>query len=119
MQRSRRDNVRYGAKDIGDCIKGPFRGSNPGPPAPKAGIIPLDQTATMPSSTCILVDPKGIQIRRNEFHSRAIAGKNGEAGHRSQCLSHAKRALYHLSYIPDDGKLRLHLPVASASQSFP
>ena len=27
-------------------------------------------------------------------------GKNGEPGHRSQCLSHAKRALYHLSYIP-------------------
>ena len=26
--------------------------------------------------------------------------KSGEAGHRSQCLSHAKRALYHLSYIP-------------------
>ena len=25
-------------------IKGPFRGSNPGPPAPEAGIIPLDQT---------------------------------------------------------------------------
>ncbi|KAG1224415.1 hypothetical protein G6F68_013150 [Rhizopus microsporus] len=24
----------------------------------------------------------------------------GEAGRRSQCLSHAKRALYHLSYIP-------------------
>jgi hypothetical protein len=23
---------------------GPFRGLNPGPPAPKAGIIPLDQT---------------------------------------------------------------------------
>ena len=23
---------------------GPFRESNPGPPAPKAGIIPLDQT---------------------------------------------------------------------------
>ena len=25
---------------------------------------------------------------------------NGEAGYRSQYLSHAKRALYHLSYIP-------------------
>ena len=24
---------------------GLFRGSNPGPPAPEAGIIPLDQTA--------------------------------------------------------------------------
>ena len=29
-----------------------------------------------------------------------IKCKSGEAGHRSQCLSHAKRALYHLSYIP-------------------
>ena len=26
--------------------RGLFRGSNPGPPAPEAGIIPLDQTAT-------------------------------------------------------------------------
>jgi hypothetical protein len=24
--------------------KGPFRDLNPGPPAPKSGIIPLDQT---------------------------------------------------------------------------
>ena len=35
--------------------------------------------------------------------SHAIASeckKSGEAGRRSQCLSHAKRALYHLSYIP-------------------
>ena len=27
-------------------------------------------------------------------------GKSGEVGHRSQYLAHAKRALYHLSYIP-------------------
>ena len=26
--------------------------------------------------------------------------KNGDAGYRSPYLSHAKRALYHLSYIP-------------------
>ncbi|AES74763.1 transmembrane protein, putative [Medicago truncatula] len=26
--------------------------------------------------------------------------KNGDAGDRTPCLSHAKRALYHLSYIP-------------------
>jgi hypothetical protein len=26
--------------------------------------------------------------------------KHGDAGYRSPCLSHAKRALYHLSYIP-------------------
>ena len=29
-----------------------------------------------------------------------VAKTNGDAGHRSPCLSHAKRALYHLSYIP-------------------
>ena len=28
--------------------------------------------------------------------------KIGEAGHRSPYLSHAKRALYHLSYIPSN-----------------
>ena len=27
--------------------------------------------------------------------------KNGEAGSRTQCLSHAKRTLYQMSYIPD------------------
>jgi hypothetical protein len=27
--------------------------------------------------------------------------KNGDAGDRTPCLSHAKRALYHLSYIPN------------------
>ena len=27
--------------------------------------------------------------------------KNGGEGHRSPYLSHAKRALYHLSYTPD------------------
>ena len=26
--------------------------------------------------------------------------ESGEVGHRSQYLSHAKRALYHMSYIP-------------------
>lgn len=25
---------------------------------------------------------------------------SGDGGHRSPCLTHAKRALYHLSYIP-------------------
>ena len=29
-----------------------------------------------------------------------ISKNIGEPGHRSQCLSHAKRALYHLSYAP-------------------
>ena len=28
--------------------------------------------------------------------------ENGDAGYRSLYLSHAERALYHLSYTPDD-----------------
>ena len=32
----------------------------------------------------------------------SVKFQSGEAGHRSQCLSHAERALYHLSYIPID-----------------
>jgi hypothetical protein len=32
----------------------------------------------------------------------------GEAGYRSQYLSHAKRALYHLSYIPTESSLTHH-----------
>ena len=33
-------------------------------------------------------------------HSALLGGKSGDGGYRSPCLSHAKRALYHLSYIP-------------------
>ena len=36
------------------------------------------------------------------FAERLICcGKNGGAGYRSPYFSHAKRALYHLSYTPD------------------
>ena len=38
--------------------------------------------------------------RKLECKWAPAQSKSGEAGHRSQCLSHAKRALYHLSYIP-------------------
>ena len=31
-------------------LRGPFRDSNPGPPAPEAGIIPLDQMDSVHSS---------------------------------------------------------------------
>ncbi len=39
------DTKKVQYKRIGDEApdKGPLRGLNPGPPAPKAGIIPLDQ----------------------------------------------------------------------------
>ena len=53
----------------GKKMIGPTRESNSEPPAPEAGIIPLDQRAS----------------------------KYGESGHRSPYLPYAKRALYHLS----------------------
>ena len=36
----------------------------------------------------------------NDEPKFGLTPKNGEGGHRSHYLSHAKRALYHLSYIP-------------------
>ena len=44
--------------------------------------------------------------------------KSGEAGHRSQCLSHAKRALYHLSYIPITVGSRKTLLVLSPQNTY-
>ena len=41
--------------------------------------------------------PNGFRVRLLN-HSDKLS--YGEAGHRSQYLTHAKRALYHLSYIP-------------------
>jgi hypothetical protein len=38
-----------------------------------------------------------------------VTGKFGEAGYRSQYLSHAKRALYHLSYIPSHTYAHTHI----------
>ena len=43
----------------------------------------------------------------------------GDAGHRSPYLSHAKRALYHLSYIPVLFKLRASFAQNSWNISFP
>ena len=43
----------------------------------------------------------------------------GDAGHRSPYLSHAKRALYHLSYIPVLFKLRASFEQNSWNISFP
>ena len=33
-----------------------------------------------------------------------LSKNDGDAGYRSLYLSHAERALYHLSYTPGDGK---------------
>ena len=49
-------------------------------------------TQTNANDSCNLEGSNGSQ-------SKSVF-QNGEAGHRSLCLSHAKRALYHLSYIP-------------------
>ena len=35
-----------------------------------------------------------------------LTSVDGDAGDRTPCLSHAKRALYHLSYIPFGGNLK-------------
>ena len=39
------------------------------------------------------------------FSSKKIQKFNGGAGYRSRYLSHAKRALYHLSYAPNCTKM--------------
>ena len=39
--------------------------------------------------------------------SAAAKSVGGSAGYRSPCLSHAKRALYHLSYTPAAGDVRV------------
>ena len=43
----------------------------------------------------------GWSCTRRGFGPRGRGGKSGEVGYRSQYLPHAKRSLYHLSYIPD------------------
>ncbi|RDX58377.1 hypothetical protein CR513_62312, partial [Mucuna pruriens] len=42
------------------------------------------------------IDPLTITQKEKIHNTKYI----GDAGYRSPCLSHAKRALYHLSYIP-------------------
>ncbi len=43
-----------GLLDQSKFQKGPCRGLNPGPPAPKAGIIPLDHTDSCDVCTVVL-----------------------------------------------------------------
>ena len=42
----------------------------------------------------------GMRCVEGEREEREKKERTGEVGHRSQYLSHAKRALYHMSYIP-------------------
>ena len=70
-------------------------GIEPGPSAWKADIL-----TTRPTT---LPEAKSIYKGTTNMHTHTKAQQkryritNGEPGHRSQCLSHAKRALYHLS----------------------
>ena len=41
------------------------------------------------------------QTSRSDMTDILLNGSFGSAGYRSRYLSHAKRALYHLSYAPD------------------
>ncbi len=75
---------------------GPVRELNPGPLAPEARIIPLDQRATM-----IVTKPQTQLFIIFFVSTRPNKTSAGSAGYRSPCLSHAKRALYHLSYTPE------------------
>ena len=47
-------------------------------------------------SILLMVIPKGIHCFSIRKEKRSV----GDAGYRSRYLSHAKRALYHLSYTP-------------------
>jgi hypothetical protein len=107
--------------------KGVMRESNSRPPAPEAGIIPLDQSpshgrrkrlarfsvqnkgragvepATYRAATnCSTTEltPRSLGVRTGSPPSRATKKVCGGAGYRSLCLLHAKQALYHLSYTP-------------------
>ena len=61
------------------------------------------------------VCPKGVRLPRIELGIpqpqcnvlTTIPQAPGEAGYRSQYLAHAKRALYHLSYIPATDRTKL------------
>ena len=60
-QRARYQNV---------CDDGPNRDLNPGPPAPKAGIIPLDHLAVCPCGSRVAT--------LNRFEQGQVSGKNSD-----------------------------------------
>jgi hypothetical protein len=49
---------------------------------------------------CVSVKRKNCAFDKFIHSSRLKKRKNGGAGNRTPCLSHAKRALYHMSYTP-------------------
>ena len=73
-----------------------MRGLNPRLSAHKTDAL-TTELMELPSKTF----REGSKTRfARKIEGKNACSKNGEPGHRSQCLSHAKRALYHLSYIP-------------------
>ena len=65
------------------------------PLACKASALPYEL-----QPHCLNIDLFFISTKLiNFFECSKI--KNGGAGNRTPCLSHAKRALYHMSYTPD------------------
>ncbi|KAK9000238.1 hypothetical protein V6N11_080748 [Hibiscus sabdariffa] len=73
--------------------------------SPKGQTHPAAWLALNYSFSHFLVDVGffvGSQLNRELAKVLSWEGKkeNGDAGDRTPCLSHAKRALYHLSYIP-------------------
>ena len=63
---------------------------------PKARDIEISQKSSMPGSNRRPSACKADVITNYTNRTK----KSGDGRHRSCCLSHAKRALYHLSYTP-------------------
>ena len=69
---------------------------------------------------------KGEGVSQNKNEKKTSCERaNGGAGYRSPCLSHAKRALYHLSYTPKDeittaigSNIICHIGVGRAQKAF-
>jgi hypothetical protein len=62
----------FGAVSILKKQKGAIRESNPRPPAPKAGIIPLDQSPDSLTKNCTLWDSNPRPQRGSELESDAL-----------------------------------------------
>ena len=111
--------------------EGVMRESNSRPPAPEAGIIPLDQSpyysqsegkkkpkegraGVEPATYRAATDCSTTELMPLNMPVAPTASTkkiSGGAGYRSLCLLHAKQALYHLSYTPmfgTHGFTRLH-----------
>jgi hypothetical protein len=71
-ERTHRHFVRLPIYGSGGSKKGAIRESNPRPPAPKAGIIPLDQSPELLTKKCTLWDSNPRPHRGSELESDAL-----------------------------------------------